>query len=289
MRVRPLFALILISTISFAIAPGSHAQAASSPLLQVESWRKAVLSGDVKALNAMYAEGAHILGPKKAPSKVKDALDYWTSWKAKGLRNISAKVQSQQEPQPGFHVLAIQLTLVVIENGVPKNYYVNMGQGYIEQGATWKIAAEQRETATRLKAPSERKDLYPADADANKEIADALAVAAKSHKRVLLIFGGNWCYDCHVLDEAFHSPEIASTVNRNFVVAHIDIGEYNKNLDLAKKYEIPLERGVPAAAVLGSDGKLLVSQKNQEFEKAQSMAPEDILSFLNKWKPPTNQ
>ena len=88
-----------------------------------------------------------------------------------------------------------------------------------------------------------------------------------------------------MLDEAFHSPEIAPTLNRNFVVVHIDIGEYNKNLDLAKKYEVPLNRGVPAAAVLSSDGKLIVSQKNQEFEKARSMAPEDILAFLNKWKP----
>jgi thioredoxin 1 len=65
----------------------------------------------------------------------------------------------------------------------------------------------------------------------------------------------------------------------------VDIGEYNKNLELAKRYEIPLERGVPAAAILDSDGKLVVSQKNQEFEKARSMAPEDILAFLNKWKP----
>ena len=88
-----------------------------------------------------------------------------------------------------------------------------------------------------------------------------------------------------VLDEAFHLPEIAPTLNRNFVVAHIDIGEYNKNLDLAKTYEVPLERGVPAAAVLDGDGKLLFSQKNQEFEKAHSLAPEDILAFLNKWKP----
>jgi thioredoxin 1 len=282
-RIRRLFLLFVMATISFA--PAAHAQAANSPLLQVESWRKAVLSGDANALNSMYTESARILGPKQTPSNVKGALDYWISWKAKGLKNISAKVQSQQEPQPGFHVLTIQLTLGVIENGAPKNYYLNIGQGYIEQGASWKIAAEQRENATRLKAPTERKDLYPADADANKEIAEALAAAAKSRKRVLLIFGGNWCYDCHVLDEAFHAPEIAPTVNRNFVVAHIDIGEYNKNLDLAKKYEIPLERGVPAAAVLSSDGKLLVSQKNQEFEKAQSMAPEDILAFLNKWKP----
>jgi hypothetical protein len=73
------------------------------------------------------------------------------------------------------------------------------------------------------------------------------------------------------------------------VVVHVDIGEYNKNLDVATKYEVPLERGVPAAAVLESDGKLLFTQKNKEFEKAQSLAPEDILAFLNKWKPAAAQ
>jgi len=153
--------------------------------------------------------------------------------------------------------------LALRKNGGTKKYYVTVGQGYVVQGETWKIAAEQREAETRLKAPApaERKDLYPADVDAHKEISEALTTAAKSHKRVLLIFGGNWCYDCHVLDEAFHLPEIAPTLNRNFVVAHIDIGEYNKNLDVAKKYEVPLERGVPAAAVLDSDGKLLFQPK----------------------------
>src|SRR5215471_16264550 len=138
-------------------------------------------------------------------------------------------------------------------------------------------------------APAERRNIYPDNVDAKAEIAEALANAKKTHRRVLLIFGGNWCYDCHVLDAAFHSPEIAPTLNRNYIVVHVDIGEYNRNLDIAKRYEVPLERGVPAAAVLDSDGKLLVSQKNQEFEKARSMAPEDILAFLNRWKPPAAQ
>jgi hypothetical protein len=78
---------------------------------------------------------------------------------------------------------------------------------------------------------------------------------------------------------------MTATLNRNFVVVHVDIGEYDKNLELAKKYEVPLQRGVPAAAVLDRDGKLLFTQKNQEFEKARSLSPEDILAFLNKWKP----
>jgi thiol:disulfide interchange protein len=179
--------------------------------------------------------------------------------------------------------------MVASESGAVRKYFVKLAQGYAEQNGVWKIAAEQREEATRLKGPAEKRDLYPADADAKREIEEALRAVSKSHKRVMLVFGGNWCYDCHVLDAAFHTPEIAPTLNRNYIVVHVDVGEYNKNLDLAKKYEVPLERGVPAAAVLDSDGKLLVSQKNQEFEKARSMAPEDILAFLNKWKPPVAQ
>jgi ketosteroid isomerase-like protein len=281
-----LAAAILVAPFIVVFAsPLCRAQAANSPVLQVEAWRKAVLAGESGALASMYADSARIIAPGKAPSNLQSELNYWNSWKSRGLKSLSAEVQSQQEPQPGYHVLSVQLTLGVAENGGTKKYYVTVGQGYVEQGATWKIAAEQREAETRLKAPGERKDLYPADVDALREIAEALAATAKSHKRVLLIFGGNWCYDCHVLDEAFHLPEIAPTLNRNFVVAHIDIGEYNKNLDVAKKYEVPLERGVPAAAVLDGNGKLLFSQKNQEFEKARSLAPDDILAFLNKWKP----
>ncbi len=277
-----LFALLMIAMLA---SPLCRAQAANSPLLQVEAWRKAVLAGDSGVLASMYADSVKIVAPGKESSDLKSELAYWNSWRSRGLKTLSAELQSQQEPQPGYHVYLVQLTLGVAEAGAIKKYYISLGQGYLAQGATWKIAAEQRDAETRLKGPAQRKDLYPADVDAQKEISEALASAAKSHKRVLLIFGGNWCYDCHVLDEAFHLPEIAPTLNHNFVVAHIDVGEYNKNLDLARKYEVPLERGVPAAAVLDSDGKLLFSQKNQEFEKAHALGPEDILAFLNKWKP----
>src|SRR6266481_5042712 len=136
-----------------------------------------------------------------------------------------------------------------------------------------------------LAKPTEKRDIYPANVDAKAEIAEALANAKKTHRRVILVFGGNWCYDCHVLDAAFHSPEIAPTLNKNYIVVHVNIGEYDKNLDLAEKYDVPLKKGVPAAAVLKGDGTLVVSQKNQEFEKARSMATEDVLAFLEKWKP----
>src|SRR5438128_9998325 len=80
-----------------------------------------------------------------------------------------------------------------------------------------------------LPPPTERRMIYPENVDAKAEIAEALATAAKTHRRVILVFGGNWCYDCHALDAAFRSAEIAPLVNKNFVVVHINIGEYDKN------------------------------------------------------------
>jgi ketosteroid isomerase-like protein len=284
-KLRYLFASFVACAAITLAAAASHAQGPHPAVLQLDAWRRAVLAGEAQALTPLYTSRPRILGPGQSASNLTSEVTYWSGWKAKGLKTISAQIENAQEPQPGFHVLTIQLTLVASDGGAAKKYYIKMTQGYTEQNGTWKIAAEQREDATRLKGPAERKDLYPDDADAQKEIEEALHAAAKSRKRVMLVFGGNWCYDCHVLDAAFHSAEIAPTLDRNFVVVHINIGEYDKNLDIARKYQVPLERGVPAAAVLESDGKLLVSQKNQEFEKARSMAPEDILAFLNKWKP----
>ncbi len=201
-RMRVASALFVVAFTAMIASPLCRAQVANSPVLQFEAWRKAVLAGDSGALASMYLDSVKIIAPGKETSNLKSELAYWNSWKSRGLKTLSAELQSQQEPQPGYHVFLVQLTLGVAENGAAKKYYVTVGQGYLERGATWKIAAEQREAETRLKAPAERKDLYPSDANAQKEIAEALASAARSHKRVLLIFGGNWCYDCHVLDEA---------------------------------------------------------------------------------------
>jgi len=53
----------------------------------------------------------------------------------------------------------------------------------------------------------------------------------------------------------------------------INIGEGDKNLDLAKKYEVPLGKRVPSLAVLDPDGKLVFSQKQGEFESTARIWP----------------
>src|SRR5262245_64893062 len=70
--------------------------------------------------------------------------------------------------------------------------------------------------------------LYREDANAVQDISEARLQARKANKRVLLVFGGNWCIDCHVLDNAFHRPRIAPLLDPAFIFVHLDVGLYTK-------------------------------------------------------------
>ena len=153
----------------------------------------------------------------------------------------------------------------------------------------WSVTAVGQEPATKnkdlLTSVKPAPGLYPANADANKEIQEALTRAAAEHKRVFLVFGADWCYDCHVLDHALHEGEAGKIVSEKFLLVHINIGEGEKNPDLIKEYKIPLDKGVPAVAVLEASGKLLYSSGQGEFEAARSMLKKDVVVFLKRWQP----
>jgi len=152
---------------------------------------------------------------------------------------------------------------------------------------TLAIAVASASAVSFGKSGKEEKDIYNESADAHAEIKEALTKAAAEHKRVIVVFGANWCYDCHVLDKAFHSSDLEPILAANYEVVHVDIGKGEKNQDLMTKYDVPMKRGIPGLAVLDADGKLVYSQKNGEFENARALSPEDFLAFLNKWKPGT--
>jgi thiol:disulfide interchange protein len=151
-------------------------------------------------------------------------------------------------------------------------------------GASLSSSQTPKEADEVLAPVTVKTDLYPANADANKEIDEALKKSAAEHKRVILIFGANWCYDCHVLDRALHEGEAGKIVKEKFVLLHVDIGEVDKNLELVNKYKIPLDKGVPAVAILEPDGSEIYSSGEGEFEAARRMMKKDLMGFLNRWK-----
>jgi thiol:disulfide interchange protein len=134
-------------------------------------------------------------------------------------------------------------------------------------------------------ANSASRDIYPDPAQARTDLSTALKTAAATHKRVLLDFGGNWCGDCQVLDIYFHDEANRPILDANFVVVHVNVGHMDENVDIAQEYKVPLEKGVPALAVLSENGKLLFSQQTGQFEAMRRMESSAVTQFLTQWKP----
>jgi thioredoxin 1 len=127
--------------------------------------------------------------------------------------------------------------------------------------------------------------IYPVPEQAEADLTAALKVAGAQHRRVILDFGGDWCTDCLVLDSYFHDSSNRPILDANFVLVHINVGHIDQNLKLAERYQVPLNKGVPALAVLNSRGKLLYSQRTGEFESMRHMESSAVTQFLVRWKP----
>jgi thiol:disulfide interchange protein len=150
-----------------------------------------------------------------------------------------------------------------------------------ERGPLVEPVAAQSAPAAPVYAP---KHIYSETANPATDIAAALNQAKREHKRVILDFGGDWCGDCQVLDIYFHQAPNAELLEKNFVLVHIWIGHEDANLDVAAKYGVPVNKGVPALAVLTANGKTLYAQQTGEFRDMRHMDSASVTEFLTKWK-----
>jgi hypothetical protein len=266
------------------IAPAPEPAAAFVPF---EQWKSAILAGDTWALKALYSTSP--AAQTRIGGVMHDADADTSFWL--GLKARSMKVEFvRQIVRPDRASMIFRAEVV---SGMPNGQTVTVtdDQYWLKQGDQWRLVGIERTDSPRLKQPSDmKKNIYPADVDAHAEIKEAEERAARAHKRLLLVFGANWCFDCHVLDLAFQGPGLAPVLTANYELVHVDLGpDEHKNADLVQQYDIPLDKGVPAMAVAESDGKLVFSQKNGEVEDARRLTPEALLEFLNKWKPQARQ
>jgi thioredoxin 1 len=274
--------LLLAGSAALCTAQNSSTTAATFPPL--EHWKTAVTTGNVAALRALYSTSppARIATPAGETDASAD-IAFWTGFK---LRRMKLDVIQSQSPQPDAQQVVFQAEIHPGVAGQPQTLYITEGQLWQKQGGDWRLVMTKRSDPAKLQQPlSTSKEIYVPGVDAHSEIKHALQLAATSHKRVLLVFGANWCYDCHVLDLAFHRPDVAPVLRQSFEVVHVDVGQGDKNQDIMRQYQVPMKRGIPAIAVLDASGKLLYSQQSGEFEKARALGPDDLLAFLNKWKP----
>jgi hypothetical protein len=270
------------ATMSAQVVFAQGATDAPTGFPPLDQWKSAVLAGDAVSLKAFYSTDPPAEVEASGVKAGADAdVSFWLGLKARSMKLEMVRLKEK----PGAESVIFHAE---VQTGLPngQSVIVTDAQGWRKQGEQWRIAGVERTVAPHLKQPSDmKKNIYPPDVDAHVELKEAEEKAAIERKRVLLVFGANWCYDCHVLDLAFHRPDFGSTM-AGYEVVHVDLGDdEKKNADLVKQFDVPLDKGIPALAVAESDGRLVVSQKNGEFEDARSLTPEALLAFLNKWKP----
>jgi hypothetical protein len=125
---------------------------------------------------------------------------------------------------------------------------------------------------------------YDENADAGRAVDAAFARAAHDHKRVLIDLGGNWCADCRILAGVMALPEVDAFVRAHYEVVTVDVGRFNRNLQIPARFGITKRlEGVPSVLIASPDGTLIDQGHIAALADARSMTPQSIADWLAAW------
>ena len=140
-----------------------------------------------------------------------------------------------------------------------------------------------KQNSTPINNPVSPNGPYDGAAVPQADIEAALASARQDGKRVLLDFGANWCPDCLVLSRLFEDPTVNAYIQDHFYTVKIDVGNWDKNLDVVQKYGNPIKKGIPAVVVLTPGGEILATTDDGALANARTASAADIMGFLKIW------
>jgi len=126
---------------------------------------------------------------------------------------------------------------------------------------------------------------YDEGADAKAAVAKARARARTAHKLLLVDLGGNWCLDCRILAGTIDLPEVSAFVRRHYELVTVDVGRFDKNLDVPARYGITARlEGVPSLLVIDPrTNRLLNAGRVSALADARSMTPQALADWLAQW------
>lgn len=105
---------------------------------------------------------------------------------------------------------------------------------------------------------------YGENIDYDKEITSALQ-NLKNKQRLMLVFGANWCPSCRRLDASLNQPDISIYLKEHFKIIKVNIGNFDKNLNIADRYKLPIKQGIPAIVIINRDETVSVYIKTREL------------------------
>jgi hypothetical protein len=125
---------------------------------------------------------------------------------------------------------------------------------------------------------------FTARPDAMGDVEAALARAASSDKRVLLVMGANWCHDSRVLAGWLTAPRFAPLIAAHYELVFVDVGSPQtgapRNLAVAQRFGLMEFTGTPALLVLTPQGRAVNLDSAASWRNAASRSEEAIFREL---------
>jgi thioredoxin-related protein len=135
----------------------------------------------------------------------------------------------------------------------------------------------------------EFKEIYDADLDVSQAIETARSNTKQKHKRILLMFGANWCPWCQRLHHLMESNfKIKNLLAEHYELILVDLGKRDRNMDIDALYGQPNKLGIPVWVLLDKEGSILKTQETGCWEfgqksKRKGHDPEKVIAFLEHW------
>lgn len=123
---------------------------------------------------------------------------------------------------------------------------------------------------------------YNENADAKLEVQRALVEAAATRTAVLIVFGANWCPDCKLLDAAMKRTPASELLAREYKIVKVNVGRFDRNVEMARFYGVPLARGIPAVAIVSPANKTLYATRAGELADARQMGEHGVYEFFKR-------
>lgn len=128
--------------------------------------------------------------------------------------------------------------------------------------------------------------LYRPDADAQKEISEAVQKAKSENKNVFIEVGGNWCGWCKLFNDLVtNDEEIKDYMNKNFVTVHVNYSKENTNDEVLAQLDYPQRFGFPVFVILNAEGKRIHTQNSAYLEEGKGHSKKKVLEFFQNWSP----
>ncbi|MGN7863735.1 thioredoxin family protein [Chryseobacterium sp.] len=153
------------------------------------------------------------------------------------------------------------------------------------------VKTDHAELDAKKKSAEEKAKLpkpYDPKADAQKDIAKAIAQAKKEGKNIIIQAGGNWCIWCLRFNNFVQTtPELKELVDKNYVYYHMNYSPDNKNEKAFSKYvDVKEKQAYPFFIVLDKNGKVLhILKDSSVLEEGKGYGLEKVKDFFTTWSP----